>query len=357
MKFICTKNDILESLEIADRVVNVKNSTSILSTVLLEVDTTLKLVSSSGSLSFISDVKVDIVEKGGVAVHCNKLYSIVKKLPDSDLEFSIIDYNLIIIVLNNKKIKYIIKGVDKEKFPVINIKKNVFKSIDKKYLVSALKKAVISIDIDGSRRFAKGIYIDNKNIISTDGKRASIIKNAIDSFIDNHIILSYELIQELLKVEFDKISLSIDENKIVFKLDNYIFIGNLIDMSLIPYEKLIPERYEISIELKVSELKDKLNRIQTMCDSESNKVIFSFTQNMVDIRTENVVFGEGNENIVIDYNNSNISISLNNKFILDVLNVVETDIIIMSIVDMTSVVSIREKDNNNYIYLMMPMVL
>ena len=121
MKIICSKESLLKIIGIADNVISTKNSISILSNILIETtDKKLKISACETKLNFFAEIGADIIEKGSVSVHCNKLYSIAKKLPGNEIEISTDkNYLLTIKPKDNDNINYTLKGIDPEKFPPI----------------------------------------------------------------------------------------------------------------------------------------------------------------------------------------------------------------------------------------------
>ena len=92
-----------------------------------------------------------------------------------------------------------------------------------------------------------------------------------------------------------------------------------------------------------------------MGDKESHKIILSLSKNTMKIYTENIAFGSGEEIIPIEYDGEKINIALNYSFVTDVLNVLSKDKVICEFKDSQSTITIREIENNEYIYIMMPM--
>ena len=82
MQFICSKESFLKVLSVAESVISTKNSISILSNILIEAkDNKIKISACETKLSFIAEIGADVSKEGSLSIHCNKLYSITRKLP------------------------------------------------------------------------------------------------------------------------------------------------------------------------------------------------------------------------------------------------------------------------------------
>jgi len=94
-----------------------------------------------------------------------------------------------------------------------------------------------------------------------------------------------------------------------------------------------------------------------MGDKDTNKIILFLSNNTMKIYTENMSIGTGEEYIDIEYTNEDVKIALNYNYIIDVLSVLKSETIIFKFKNSQSTITIVEENNNNYIYIMMPMSL
>ena len=68
-------------------------------------------------------------------------------------------------------------------------------------------------------------------------------------------------------------------------------------------------------------------------------------------------FGEAREGLAVDYSGSPLTISFNAQYVLDFLNVVETDVVSLSLKDEVSQAVMKPigADGYDYTYVIMPM--
>lgn len=366
MQFICSKESFLRILNVAESVISTKNSISILSNVLIEaVNNKLKISACETKLSFIAEIGADISEEGSISIHCNKLYSITRKLPGDEIFISV-DQNKQIIIKpkNNESINYTLKGIDAEKFPPIKTIEDIdFFSLKQDVLMEMTKKTIFSISQSESRRFVSGIYFeksdDSIKMVATDGKRLSFIKKnvKISSKLDKGIIIPPKILTETLKLctENGDVQIALTEKNIYMKIDNFYFISNLLEGNFPPYEKVIPTDQNKSMKLKRDLLFESLDRIAQISDKESHKITLSIVKNKMTIFTEDITIGSGEETIPVEYSDEEFKIFLNYTFITDVLNVLKSDNVIFEFKDQQSTVTVKEEKDDDYIYVMMPM--
>ncbi len=366
MKFICSKESLLKALGIAENVISVKNTISILSNILIEAkDNKIKIFASETKLNFIAEIGADISEEGNISINSNKFYAICKKLPGEEISITLENDNIICIQpKENINIIYKLKGIDSDKFPPVkNIDAlNTF-AINKEILAEMIRKTIFAISQSENRRFVNGIYFEkdenNIKMVSTDGKRLSYIRKnlKIDKTIEKGIIIPFKILIETLKLcsGNGEVNIGMDGKNISISIDNYTFISNLLEGSFPPYEKVIPVDQSLSIMINRQELQETLERISQISDKETHKITLSFSKNLLKINTEDITIGSGEEIINLEYSEEDFKIFLNYLFILDVLSVLKSKNVIFEFKDPQSTVTVREENNDDFVYIMMPM--
>lgn len=367
MKLTCSKESILKILNVADNVISTKTSISILSNILLEAfSSKIKITAYETKINFFGDIGADILEEGSISVHCNKFYSIVRKLPGNEIIIESDENNQIHIKpKDNDNINYTIKGLESNKFPQIKYNENSeFFSISQEIISDMIKKTIFAVSETDNRRFVSGIYFEitdkTLKMVSTDGKRLSMIKNDVDTKkikFENGVIIPPKILIETLKLCSGNgdVQISIDNKEIYIKINNFTFISNLLEGNFPPYEKVIPFDQTIIIPVNRKLLYESLDRISQISDKESHKITMSLNNDKMILYTEDITIGSGEEVIPIEFNKDEFKISLNSIFITDVLNVIKNDNVILEFKDANTTVTIKEEKNDNFIYIMMPM--
>lgn len=368
MKFSCSKESLTKLLNIADNIISTKTSISILSNVLIEaLDNKIKITSTETKINFFGYMGADIFEKGSVTVNCNKFFSIIKKLPSEEIEITSDSTNLINIKPKNKEnIRYTIKGIESDKFPAVKEpEEEKFLSIRQEILYDMIKRTIFSVSETDNRRFISGVYFEIKDsfikMVATDGKRLSLVKTKIEDDIklDNGIIIPPKILNEVSKLCSDNgdAQISLREKEIYIKINNYSFLSNLLEGNFPPYEKVIPFDQSISIKVNKKELYDSIDRINQIADKESHKITISLKENNMILFTEDISIGYGEEILPIEnYNKKDeFKISLNSNYLSDVLSVIKSENVILEFKDPRTTISVKEENNDNFIYIMMPM--
>lgn len=368
MKVVCSKESLLKALSIAENVISNKNTLSVYSNVLLSADNgNLNIKASEITLNFSANIPVEVVEPGSVAVYCNNLFTLIRKFNDTEIEISSDENNIVYLKQHNKKTsEYKHKGIDAKDFPVIEIPSDVnFFSIKMEILSDMIRKTLFAVANDATRKYISGVLFeksgDTIRMVSTDGKRLSFVKNevALTNVEDCQIIVPPKVLNEILKLSNGNgdVQLALNNKNLYIKIDSYLFISNLFEGTFPPYGKVIPTEFVGSVVLDRKMFYEILDRIATMGDKEANKVVLSFYDNTVAVFAENQAFGSGREEMAIEYGGTKMDIALNIRYLMDILNVATTPNIIIYFKDAHSTMAIKQENDLNFIYVLMPMTL
>ena len=102
-------------------------------------------------------------------------------------------------------------------------------------------------------------------------------------------------------------------------------------------------------------LYQSLDRISQISDKESHKINLLINDNNLKITSEDISIGSGEEIITVESNCKDFNINLNYLFVTEALSVIKNDNVILEFKDPKNTVVLREEDNDDFIYIMMPM--
>ena len=189
-------------------------------------------------ISIIEKISCTVLENGATTINSQILYDIVRKIDDNS-EIEIISNNGKLLSLRSEGSRFSLACLPKEDFPIIekdNIGVEI--SLNSKIFFKLIDKTKFAISNEETRYFLNGLYFnvtneDNRNIVTlvgTDGHRLAKFSHGIEAQIDqvSGVIIPKKTIYELSKLlsEIDKeIKISISSNKIVFFIEDIIFIS------------------------------------------------------------------------------------------------------------------------------------
>ena len=369
MKISVEKSLIYKSLSHIQGIVEKKNTIPILSNILLDANnTTLTLSATDMDISITDVINCSIIEPGSVTVSAHTLYDIVRKIPDgNEIEFITNDGNKFSI--RSGKSKFSLSCLPKEDFPLIEVDKlNCEFSINSETFLSLIDKTKFAISNEETRYFLNGIYFHKKNLdnkdflslVATDGHR--LAKNDLsypNGLIDlPGVIIPKKTIYELCKLLnnlSEDIVINLDPNKIIFYIGKTVLISKLIDGNFPDYQRVIPKNNNKVVTTEREKFCEAVDRVSTITSEKSRAIKFRLLKNLINMTSSDPENGTATEDIQVDYQGEEIEIGFNSKYILEIINNIQSEKMILEFNDSNSPLIIKESSNKDLIYVLMPM--
>jgi len=369
MKFKIVRSNFFKTLSHLQGIVDKKNSLPILSNILIEAkDNVLTLSSTDMDISIIEKIDCNVLEDGSTTINSQILYDIVRKIDDNS-EIEIISNDGKLLTLRADGSRFSLACLPKEDFPIIdqdNFGNKI--TINSKIIFKLIDKTKFAISNEETRYFLNGLYFnitkDETNsiltLVGTDGHRLSKFSHDIEDNIDqvSGVIIPKKTIYELCKLlsEIDKdVYISISSNKIIFTIDNIIFISKLIDGSFPDYKRVIPKDNSNILKIDREILLSAVDRVSTIANEKSPVIKFKLLQNVLNLNTINNESSTASEDLKINYDGDEIEIGFNSKYIMDIINNLEDKEISINLKDNISPIIALENSNSNLVYVLMPM--
>ena len=206
-------------------------------------------------------------------------------------------------------------------------------------------------------------------VVSTDGHRMAVAFTQMESSIinegDDHqlkkIIVPRKAILELLRLlddAEDEITIEIGQQHIHLLDAKYSFTSKLIDGRFPDYKRVIPQAGDKKIIFNREKLKNALTRISILSNEQLRAVCFQFRIDQLCLYANNVEQETAEEKMDIDYKKENFDIVFNVNYLLDVLNVCQTEDVSFLVKDSSSSILIEEIDGTQKaFFVVMPMCL
>jgi len=369
MKFKIEKNTLYKCITHLQGIVDKKNTLPILSNILIEAkNNKLTLSSTDMDISLIETINCSVLEEGATTINSQILYDIVRKL-DENSEIEVISNNGKILTLRASGSRFSLACLPKEDFPIIEQKKDGSNiKINSQILYKLIDKTKFAISNEETRYFLNGLYFnihdENNNttltLVGTDGHRLAKFSHKLDKKIEqvSGVIIPKKTIYELSKLLSDidqDIEIIINSNKIIFLLDNLIFISKLIDGSFPDYKRVIPEDNNNILEVDREKLLSAVDRVSTIANEKSPVIKFKLLKDIINLNTVNNENSTATEDLNITYNGNEFEIGFNSKYIMDIVNNLEDENIYINFKDGSSPIVATERSNSNLVYVLMPM--
>jgi DNA polymerase-3 subunit beta len=371
MKFTAIKNNLTNGLSIVQRALSAKNVQPILSGIYLSArGGHLTMVATdtieNAGLRIQCTVPVDVIEEGDTVVSGKAFRDFVMRLPDTQLIFDNNSHNgedKMIISYGKNQTEMLgwpgyefPKGPDLEPLHSVSISVSTLSDLVRQTSFAARKEDLRPIftgllfEVDGN----------DLTVVGTDSFRLAmmqdkVINNAGDAF---NVVIPVRALQEIIAIaeEDAVIHMTITKNQILFDTDNVQLISQLIKGEFPPYRAALPKSHSTHFDIERTALKQSIDRaILFGRDRDGTSVIrMQLAGGVLSIKTASER-GQVNEEMDIYMEGDNVNILFNANFLTDALMKMHYDELDVEMSGDLGPCVFRPKNDERYIYLLLPL--
>ncbi|MDD3795166.1 MAG: DNA polymerase III subunit beta [Lachnospiraceae bacterium] len=362
MKIICSKANLMKSVNIVMKAVPSKTTMPILECILIDASAgQIKFTANDMELGIETIVDGNIENKGIVALDAKLFSEIIRKLPDNDVTIESDENNNTLITC--EKAKFNIMGKSGEDFSNLPmIEKNTPVCISQFTLKEIIRQTIFSIAINDNNKIMTGeLFEINDNelkVVALDGHRISIRNIELkESYESRKVIVPGKTLTEISKILSGEVEnlihIFFTDNHIMFEFDQTIVISRLIEGTYFRIDQMLSSDYETKVSINKKEMLDCIDRATLLVkEGDKKPIILNITDEMMELKINSQI-GSMNEVIDVQKEGKDIMIGFNPKFLIDALRVIDDECINIYYVNPKAPCFIRD-DEKNYIYLILP---
>jgi len=365
MELVVRKNDLLRELQLFQGIVERKNTIPILANVLMDAKgEQVSFLATDLEVGLRSKCAATVSKSGSITLPAKKFFEIVKSLPETDIRIAE-DKGGVKIAADRFDSR--MQTLPREDFPTLPESGTTTTAMLPRSAVKEMvAKTQFAITGEDTRYFLNGAKFvlkpDSLTLVATDGHRLALVEVKHDVGITQEIgvILPKKTLLELGKLLAEgegDILFESGENHLFFEVGGRMLISRMIDGQFPAYERVIPKGNDKDIEFERERLTNAVKRVALLSNERSRAVKFEIEKGKVEVTSSSSEFGEAREQIPVDYAGTAMTISFNAQYVLDFLNVVETDIVSLSLKDEVSQAVMKPvgAQGYDYTYVIMPM--
>lgn len=370
MKIICLQENLKRSIAVVSHINNKNINLPILNNILLKAsDSGIDLISTNLEIGITHQLRGKVEEVGEITVDSKILSDYINLLPGSKVEIVELEED-VSIKCDSYKTK--IKGESSKDFPLIpSVDKNLFCEInlfDFKKAISSVSFAAASSD---NRLELSGILFsfDEKKLTlaSTDSYRLAEKKiNFKNGNIDNlNVIVPSKTINEVSRiittvtgnpndVDSDLIKIYISDNQILFSFSSIEIVSRLINGQYPDYRQIIPDKYKTEVELDRDDLIRAVKASAVFSKNGVYDISLVFRKDILNVYSSSGQSGESSVDLKCDLRGDNNDISVNYRYLIDGLNVLDSEKVVLKVINNNTPCQITSPEDNTYVYIIMP---
>ncbi len=313
------------------------------------------------------DVKADSEEKIETTIPASKFSSFINNLFEEKINLDISE-NQVTIQTQNLKTKF--QGIDSQDFPIIpKVKKENKFEIDAQILKNGFEAVLNASSINSSRPEISGIlfYFNGQDLIlaATDSFRLAqktISSNYFKSSVEKEfkILIPLKTVNEYIRITEiinpeKYIEIFFDQNQILFDFPESQLISRLVNANFPEYQEIIPKHFTTKINASKEKIISSV-KLSSVFSSQINDLKIKVPENLKNLEfyTQDASLGENKVLVEAKIEGKGLEISFNFKYLLDGLRPIKSDNVFIGLNENNTPTLIKDKDDETYIYILMP---
>ncbi len=381
MKLTCTQEKFKKAISNSERVVSKQNTLPILNNILFETEGGgLKISATNLEIGISNQIGAKIEKEGKITIPAKLISNFINNLPSGEnIQIELDGQSL---KIKSGPSKAIIKGLLADEFPLLPKKSSEYiLTLSSVKLKSIITKVISCVAFNETRQELTGINLIFKEkeiyFASTDSFRLvenkllleeKNIKPGYEDFIakKDSIIIPANTFAELARIVNgeieEEINIAIEDGQIFFEIDGVHMVSRLINGKYPEYKHIMPKDFQTRIVGDKSNIQGAVKMASVFSKTKNSEIVFKIDSetNKFFIEARSVECGENSTELIVDIVGPSQEIVFNAKYLLDGINIINTNKIAILMNNASSPVAIKEVDEKTgevleeYVYIVMP---
>ncbi len=366
MEFEIDQSRFISALGLAQTVADKRsNNQPILANVLLRATKDNKLVCSATDMmiSVTETIPVEVKTPGALTLGVRYLHNVVRTLPSKPLRIKGLENHWAQVIVGRSEFK--LMGQAPADFPELpDPTKGVkFTRVPSHTLADLIQKTQFSVSTDEARVNLNGVLFESNGelgtMVSTDGHRLTKLSLPLTGpKLERGIIIPRKGMLEIKRV-LDRIDgevgIAVDGQHLFVQADELTLSVKLNNVVFPPYEQVIPREHKRRVTALRDELIDALRRAEVMAPEKTATVRVQLAPGSLQLTADNPDLGVAHQEIEIEYQGEPLVAGFNARYLIEVLEVMDTKQVYMDFQGELDPCVLRPVDGPDYLGVVMPM--
>ncbi|GHB93557.1 DNA polymerase III subunit beta [Cerasicoccus arenae] len=344
MKFKIHRDHFATGLQQVLNVVGSRATMPILSNVLIQAEgNQLSLTTTNLDLGIRCRIQADVEVPGGITLPVRKLATIVRALPNAEVEFDASSGNQAKITSGGSLFRMM--GISEDEFPPLPsfADQHIF-NLQQDEIVGMLKNVSYAQSKDENRYILNGVFFQFKEnqltLVATDGRRLALCSKEVEVAEGNagDLILPAKTVDELQRLlgQGDTVKITFSDRQVAFEIqiakdddsglvDSIYLVSKIVEGKYPDYKQVIPKETENRIKIERELLAECVQRAALVTSDKNNSVKLKLTNNLLEITGSSPEYGDSHESMAISYEAAEVTVAFNPQFLLDPLKALAQD--------------------------------
>ena len=373
------RQDFLTAVRIVEKSIKDNKIKPILSCVYAKVkDNKVYFTGTNLDTTIKTSIDVsEVIREGEIAFSSSIIDEYLKEIKDEFVVLRVENGNILFIETEDSTTEYDVFSTEDypNTFEYINLNENNFKfEMPSQELVEIFEKVLFSADTpDNIAMNCIRIESNNKtlNFVSTNTYRLTYLKKDVEKEINDFAVsVPADTVSSIIKIvkglDNELIKIYKEGAHLYFKYKETTIITKLIELRFPNYADILSNiTYYKKLSINNEKFTNLLKRVLIFSRSNMESKYSSTYQFKHETNTESKLIISAlndiariNEELNISFEGEDLKISLNSKYLLEFIqNIPKEKELILEFMYANSAVKVYEKDNEDYIYILMPLAL
>jgi len=371
MELSICRDEFLRGVNIVHNVAIARGTMPILSHLLLQASNNrIYLYGTDLELGIKGEAEAEVFQEGSICLSSKMMVDILRELPDkAQVHFSLEENNRVEIACG--KICFHLAGLPAEEFPPFPpYQSEGLISIPREALRDMIAKINITVPLVEQKHLSAPngalLEIDQESMemMGTDGHRLSYIrKPGVEGLSQKlKVILPKKSMNELKRIlddspDIENVFVGFFENQTIFKIGPVELFSRLLDAYFPNIRSRIAKVNDKIIRINRQDFRQSVKRVSIFTEEKEKYIRLRLEDGLLYLSSQNLGVGDAEDQLQVEYGGEPLEIGFNSNFILDILNILNEEHVVLEMSDQGSHGIIRQPDNRDYLYLIMPIKL
>lgn len=374
MQAVCPRKDLYEAVQTVGRAVSGRSTLPILSHLLVAPQgETLKLTATDLEMWMECTLPARISatlddtgdgEPSGFTAPARVFTEMLGALPEAEVLLDRPDGGNKVQVRCARS-NYNILGLPAEEFPAPpDVAPTATFSLSGETLRDMIRHVLFAVSTDETRAILTGVLLlfdgTTLKMVATDTHRLAVRTTVVAGGEgEATAIVPARAMNEMLRLAADEdaVSVSLAAGQARFEVGGTTMITRLIEGQFPNYERVIPTTHDRKLTLETGEFAKAVKRAAIVARDNANRVVLETEGAQLVLTAESGTVGSMREEIEVAREGDDIQIAFNAKYMSDVLNIVETEGVVLELTEPLRPGILRPIGDNadEYLCVLMPM--
>ena len=359
MRIRAERDDLVDVLSRAGRAVGVRSPMPILQGVLVDVTgRSMRVTGTDLDVTVRTNLEVEVMEPGTTVIPARLATEAVRKLPPGAV---VLQAEAGEVEITGGGPRFRFREFNVEDFPKLaepDLTGAV--TVDGPAFAAAIAQVSVAASTDDARPILTGVYFENEGgklrMATTDSYRLAV--RDLPS-VDAHMVglVPVRALKELARsVGASALKVAVGDREAAFSSDRGSLTARLIEGSFPNYRSLIPASYPNRLVVGRDALLDAIDRASLVAEDHI-PIRMTLQKGGIELSVTRQDVGGETEHVEAEYSGDEMTIAFNSRYLNDGVGAIDTENVILDVMDPLKPGVLRGEGSDDYLYLLMPVRL